>query len=73
MKNVASMPRSLARAVGDKSGKCEGLFQRLSQTDWGETNTYERICALISVLCDVAEVEEFKPIEAIDDSVFAKP
>ena len=56
MKNVASMPRSLARAVGDNGDKCEILYQRLAQTDWGDTNTYQRISALISVLCDVADV-----------------
>ena len=56
MKQLASMPTNLARSVGDNGGKCEELYQRLSQIEWGDTNTYQRIAALISVLCDVAAV-----------------
>lgn len=54
--NEALMPMSLARAAGVNSGKCEELYQQLCRTKWGDTNTYERICALISVLCHVADM-----------------
>ena len=56
MKNEASMPLSLAKVVGDNGDKCEDLYQRLCRTEWGDTTAFERICALISVLCDVADV-----------------
>lgn len=51
-----SMPMCLAQAVGVNGVECKKLYQRLSQFEWAETNTYERISALISVLCDVANV-----------------
>ena len=56
MKKADSMPAILAQSVGISGSNCKKLYQQLRRTDWGDTNTFERLSALTSVLFDAADV-----------------